>query len=120
MAESMIKKPFTVNYSTQNITLNVGSSSTVAKLQTYGNIRILNLNGILNIPAANTVYNVGSLPTGNAPTVSGNASFTPIVSGQVKGIGRFSALTSGQIQIISNFAGNQEIGATILWTVSES
>lgn len=119
MAESTIKRQ-TVPSSTEGVRLTIGSSFTVANLQAYDKIRILNLNGILNIPAANTVYSTATLSSSERPTTSANASFTPIVSGQVKGIGRFSVLTDGRVQIISNFAGNQEIGATLLWAVSES
>lgn len=119
MAESKIEKPFTIEYTTQNVTLTLGSSSTVAKLQRYGKIYILNLNGILNVTAANTVYGVGWLPSGSIPpTLNSHGVFAPIVSSQVKGIGRFSVLTTGQIQIISNFAGNQEISATVFWTIA--
>lgn len=117
MAKSTIKKQ-TVNYWMEIVHLTIGSSYTDAKLQIYNNIRILNLNGILNIPAANTAYSTATLSSIHRPTVSANASFTPIVSGQVKGIGRFSVLSDGHVQIISNFVGNQEIGATLLWTVS--
>lgn len=117
MAESVIKMQ-TAPFSMGVVRLTIGSSYTDARLQSYDKIRILNLNGILNIPAANTVYSTATLPSNHRPALSSNASFTPIVSGQVKGIGRFSALSDGNIQIISNFAGNQEIGATLLWTVS--